>query len=209
LRGKELEDLAFFLNSVTSDMTAAQWKKFCKAAKKRGLLSDPFVNPSFTERLTLREAQDLRTEIARDLSYRDKNPDAPMASLLGSLDGLELRTRYRCPPLRLYGKARPGQIILKVGKNRFVPRMYPEARTPKELLYVTLGAAFMDGTLSRLKTCLHCKQWMVGKNAGRKFCPSGCKDAFHYEQRSEVDYFSQYQRERRAAFRSARSAARH
>jgi hypothetical protein len=116
-----------------------------------------------------------------------------------------LKTIYACPPLRVYGKTRPGQVILKAGKNHFVPQVYPEARTPKELLYVTLGAALMDGTLARLKNCLHCKQWIVGKNAGRKYCPSGCKDAFHNNARVKNGSAAQYQRARRAAFRTART----
>jgi hypothetical protein len=199
LRVKILDDLAFFLNSVTRDMTAAEWEKFCKAAKKRALFSTLFINPTFTERVMLAEAQGLRAEIARDLAYRDKNPQVWFASLLGSLNRLELKTVYGCTPLRLYGKTRPGQAILKAGKNRFVPRIYPKATTTRELLYVTLGAALMDGTLERVKTCGFCKKWTVGKNAGKKYCSDRCKDAFHYDARLKSGYFKNYQQERRAA----------
>jgi hypothetical protein len=189
LRVNELDNLAFFLNSVTPDMTAAKWETFRKAAEKRGLFSTPFLSPPFTARVTLEEAQGLSAEIARDLRYRDKDPDVPMARLLGTLNGLELKTKYECHPVRLYGKPRPGEVILKAGKNSFVPKIYPEAKTVKELLYVTLGAALVDRTLDRLKTCLECRKWIVGKNAARKFCPDACKDNFNNRRRIKAGYF--------------------
>jgi hypothetical protein len=195
---KILTDLAFFLNSVTPDMALAEWEKFHKAAQKRKAFSHVFTVPAFTERVTLAEAQALRAEVARDLAYRDKNPKAPFASLLGSLNRLELKTVYQCLPLSVYGKPLPGQVILKAGGDSFVPRVYPKATTPKELLYVTLGAALMAGVLGRLKTCLHCNKWIVGKNTGKRFCSLACKDAFHYAARIKSGYFKDYQQERRA-----------
>ena len=206
MRVKTLNDFAFFLNSVTPDMTTEQWKKL--AARKRALFADVFILPAFIEQVTLDEAKTLRTEIARDLGYRDKNPELWFASLLRSLNGLELTTQYACVPLRLYGKPRPGQIILKVGKNRFVPQVYPKATTPRELLYVTLGAAFRDGILERLKACESCKKWKAGKKAGWRFCSDPCRDAFHYDARIKSGYFRKYQRgERDAERRAARAAA--
>jgi hypothetical protein len=206
LRVTTLRDIAFFLNSVTPDMTPAEWEKFLATTEKRRGLAGLFVVYSVNlggkskrvDRMTLAEAQGLRVEIARDLTYRDKHPDMPFASLFGSLNRLELKTEYSCIRLRLYGKPLPGQVILKVGKNRFVPRIRPKATTPKELLYVTLGAALMNSTLARLKKCLQCGKWIVGKNSGKKFCPSGCKDVFHYNARINSGYFKQYQQERRA-----------
>lgn len=181
-------------------MTPAKWEEFHKAARKRKLFGGVFRQPPFVDQIALAEAQSLRAEIARDLAYRDKNLNAPFGRLLGSLNRLELKTLYCCPSLAQYGKPLPGQVIIKVGKNRFVPRVFPEARTPKELLYVTLGAALTDGTLARLKMCLHCGKWIVGKNSGKKFCPSGCKDAFHYDARIKSGYFKNYQKERRRAY---------
>jgi len=207
---KTLKDVAFFLDSVTPDMTPAKWGQFCKAANKRKLLSPLFRIPAFTEWVTLAEAQALRAEIARDLSYWDKNPQAPFARLISSLNRLELKTKYVCPPVGFYGKTRPGQAILKVGNNRFVPRVFPEAKTPKELLYVTLGVALIDGTLDRVKKCSQCGKWTMGK-AGRKFCPSSnCKDAFHNAARlkKNPEFFKDYMRDSRAAHKAADIKAR-
>jgi hypothetical protein len=120
--------------------------------------------------------------------------------LLGTLNRLELKTKYDCNPVGFYGKPRPGQVILKVGKNQFVPRVYPEATTARELLYVTLGAALMDGRLERLKTCGFCKQWTAGKKTSKKFCSTVCKDNFNNQRRlSEGDH-----NKRRAAARRRR-----
>jgi hypothetical protein len=203
LRVTTLRDVAFFLNGVTPEMAPAQWEKFLNAAKRRNGLA------GVIERLTLDEAKGLRAEVARDLAYRDKNPGRPFASLLGSLNKLALKTQYACLPLRVYGKPLPGQAILKVGKNRFVPRIYPEAKTPKELLYVRLAAALMDGTLGRLKQCRSCGKWTVGKNAGKKFCSDTCRDTWHYDSRRRSGYFKVYQRDRRAALaNSAKKAKR-
>lgn len=189
MRVNILADVAYFLNAVMPEMTPAQWGEFQKVANKRKLLSDVFVTPAFSEQLTLDEAQALRGEIARDLAYRDKNPAMPFARLLGSLNQLGLKTKYQCLSLRLYGKPRPGQVILKVGKTRFVPRIFPEAKTTKELLYVTLSAALMDGSLGRLKTCRFCSKWMVGKNSGKKFCSILCKDNFNNQRRIDSGYY--------------------
>jgi len=195
----DLNDFAFFLNNVTPEMNPEQWEKFRKAAMKRKLFCTPFYAPPFTERVTLNEAKALRDEIAHDLGHRTKHPDALwFARLLASLNRLELTTKYQCMPLRLYGKPHPGQIILKAGKTRFVPQVYPLATTPRELLYVSLGAALMDGTLERLKTCGYCEKWKAGKKAGWRFCSDRCRDAFHYNARIESGYFRDYQHERRA-----------
>jgi predicted nucleic acid-binding Zn ribbon protein len=204
LRVKELKNLAFFLNTVTPDMTESQWIKFCEAAKKRALFATPFASPHFTDKVSLTEAKGLRAEIARDLIYRDKDPDAPMASLLGSLDRLELKTKYQCMSLEMYGPRSPWQKIIKVGKKSFVPLIRPEALTVKELLYVTLGAALMDGTLDRLKRCKRCGKWIAGKTTGRKFCSSRCKDNFNNEQRRADGTFAHYRKLKRLAFEASR-----
>jgi hypothetical protein len=199
----KLDDFAFFLNNVTADMTPTQWGKFCKAAMKRKLFSPPFLSPLFTERVRLNEAKALRDDMARDLGYRSKNPEVWFAKLLASLNQLELKTEYRCMPLRLYGKPHPGQIILKVGKTRFVPLVSPKTTTPRELLYGTLGETLMDGTLDRLKTCESCKKWKAKKKAGWRFCSDRCRDAFHYDARIKSGYFKDYQKGQRAAIRRA------
>jgi len=197
-----LDDFAIFLNGVSPEMTPVQWENLCRG-KKRSLFADIFTR-TFDKRVTLDEARALRAEIARDLSYRDKDPDAPMASLLGSLDRLELKTKYQCMSLEMYGKTEPWQVILKAGKNRFVILTRPDAKTPRELLYVTLGAALMNGTLDRLKRCKLCGKWIAGKNAGRKFCSTRCKDNFNNEQRRKDVTFAHSRKIKRLAFEASR-----
>lgn len=207
-----LDDIAFFLNSITPDTTPAKWKEFLARADKRtglmGLFAADSLNSSGeakrVEKLLLPEAKALSAEMASDLTYGTKKPKVlrirgvnklvpapPFAKLLETLNQLELKTEYACIPLRLYGKPRPGQVIIGVGKDRFVPRVYPKVTTPREWLYITLGSVLMDGTLGRLKTCSldSCGKWIVGKNAGRKFCSLACKDKFNNRRRLKNGYF--------------------
>jgi len=205
-----LEGLADFLNTAHSDVAEKEWRLFLKRIERTAIGSyfHAYVIDSMKskrarhlDRITLQEAKDIRTEMHHDaLVYLHSNKElrSPYAGLVACLNELELKTQYQCTSEKFYGKPLHGQAILRSHGNRWVARVWPLAKTTKELLYTILAEALVNSTLNRLKVCKQCGKYLAVKDRKRDFCPgTSCKDDFFNRQKSKDGTFKTARRKRK------------